>query len=203
MVKNVWDKSFEIDDFVYGREANVFIKEEAKRFKPASKIACLAEGEGRNAVHLAKLGHDVTAYDISSVGLKKAESLAKSNHVSINTKQINLIEEDLPENMYDYGILVFGHVHQDNQAKLINNLIQTVKKGGLIMFEVYSDAQISYNTGGPGRVEYLYDPKTVLEIIKPYECLHFYYGESERYEGYRHHGKCHLIQVIIRNRVGN
>jgi hypothetical protein len=30
---------------------------------------CLAEGEGRNAVHLATLGHRVTAVDQSEVGL--------------------------------------------------------------------------------------------------------------------------------------
>jgi hypothetical protein len=38
--------------------------------------ACLAEGEGRNAVHLAQLGHVVLAQDISPVGLAKARALA-------------------------------------------------------------------------------------------------------------------------------
>lgn len=198
LVENMWDKSFENEEFVYGTEANVFIKEQAKRFESQSKIACLAEGEGRNAVHLAKLGHNVTAYDISSVGLKKAEQLAKSKNVSINTEQIDLISKNMPEATYDYATLVFGHVHQDDQAKLINNLIRTVKPGGLVMFEVYSKAQINYKTGGPGKLEYLYDPKTICNIIKPYECLHFYYGEAERYEGIRHNGKCHIIQVIIK-----
>lgn len=198
MIEEKWDESFGREDFVYGTDANVFIKEHADRFEPDSKIACLAEGEGRNAVHLTMLGHDVTAYDISKVGLNKANNLAKTNNVSINTKQINLIDEDLPYESYDNAILVFGHVHKDDQAKLINNMIQTVKKDGLIMFEVYSTAQINFDTGGPGNIDYLYDPKTVLDLIEPYEVLHFHYGETERFEGLRHSGLGHVIQVIIK-----
>ncbi len=197
-MKNKWDESFAKEEFVYGVNPNLFIEAEAKRFKSKSNIACLAEGEGRNAVYLAKQGHDVTAYDISNVGLDKASKLAESNDVSIKTKQMDLINESLPENTYDHAILVFGHVHKDNQTTLINNLISTVKKGGLVMFEVYSNAQLNYNTGGPGNLDYLYDPKTILDIIDPYECIHFYYGEAVRYEGSRHSGLGHVIQVIIK-----
>lgn len=198
MIEDKWDESFGREDFVYGTDANVFIKEHADRFEPGSKIACLAEGEGRNAIHLAMLGHEITAYDISKVGLTKANTLANINNVSINTKQINLIDEDLPYESYDNAILVFGHVHKDDQAKLINNMIQTVKKDGLIMFEVYSTAQINFDTGGPGKIDYLYDPNTVLNLIEPYEVFHFYYGETERFEGLRHNGLGHVIQVIIK-----
>lgn len=198
MIKNKWDESFAKEGFVYGVDPNQFIEMEANRFKSGSKIACLAEGEGRNAVYLAKQGHDVTAYDISNVGLNKASKLAENNGVSIKTKQMNLIEEDLPKNAYDHAILVFGHVHKKDQATLINNLIRTVKKGGLVMFEVYSDAQLKYKTGGPGKLEFLYAPKTILDIIDSYECLHFYYGEAMRHEGSRHNGLGHVIQVIIK-----
>lgn len=197
MIEDKWNESFGREDFVYGTIANEFIKDHAHQFSTDSKIACLAEGEGRNAVHLARLGHDVTAYDVSEVGLEKSVKLAQTNNVSIETEKLNLIEEDLPHERYDNAILVYGHVHKDDQPKLINNMIQTVKKDGLIMFEVYSTDQINYKTGGPGKTDYLYDPKTILDLIEPYKVLHFYYGETERYEGLRHNGLGHVIQVII------
>jgi len=197
VIEDKWNESFGREDFVYGTIANEFIKDHAHQFSTDSKIACLAEGEGRNAVHLARLGHDVTAYDVSEVGLEKSEKLAQTNNVSIETEKLNLIEEDLPHERYDNAILVYGHVHKDDQPKLINNMIQTVKKDGLIMFEVYSTDQINYKTGGPGKTDYLYDPKTILDLIEPYKVLHFYYGETERYEGLRHNGLGHVIQVII------
>jgi hypothetical protein len=40
---------------------------------PAGPVLCLAEGQGRNAVHLATLGHPVTAVDQSDAGLSATE----------------------------------------------------------------------------------------------------------------------------------
>src|SRR5699024_2106326 len=164
-MKNKWDESCAKEEFVYGVNPNLFIEAEAKRFKSKSNIACLAEGEGRNAVYLARQGDDVTAYDISNVGLDKASRLAESNGVCSQTKQMDLINDGLPENTYDHAVLVFGHVHKDNQTTLINSLINTVKKGGLFMFEVYSNAQLNYNTGVHGNLDYLYDTITIFVII--------------------------------------
>lgn len=201
MPKNKWNESFSSPDYVYGKEVNKFIKKEAERFDSTSNIACLAEGEGRNAVYLATLGHTITAYDISEVGLEKARTLANEHNVSISTKVIDLIEGDLPNAKYDHAILVFGHVHKNKQARLINNMINTVKPGGLIMFEVYSKKQIHFDTGGPGHLDYLYDPSDILELISEHDCKHFYYGEAKRFEGQRHNGKCHIIQVIIQKQA--
>ncbi len=52
---------------------------------PPGDVLCLAEGEGRNAVHLAQLGHRVLAQDLTAVGLAKAEALAQSRGVTIQT----------------------------------------------------------------------------------------------------------------------
>jgi hypothetical protein len=53
---------------------------------------CLAEGEGRNAVHLARQGFVATAVDSSNVGLIKAEKLAQEYGVTIETVPADLEE---------------------------------------------------------------------------------------------------------------
>src|SRR5690625_6874550 len=90
--------------------------------------------------------------------------------------------------------MVFGHVPKQDQPFFIENIIASVKPGGHVLFEVYSEAQLDYQTGGPPSVDMLYHPETVLSWVDPYKCLHFYYGEAERHEGKRHHGRCHVIQ---------
>lgn len=197
MPKNKWDEQFQQNKYTYGKEVNKFIKSKCDLFPDNSNIACFAEGEGRNAVYLAKLGHDVTAYDLSSVGLEHASILAKENGVSIQTVEADLIDMELDRNKYDGGIMVFGHVHDANQKQFMNNMIHAIKPGGYFIFEVYSKAQIDYDTGGPGLVDMLYDPKVILDIIRPHKCVHFYYGEANRMEGYRHTGVGHVIQVVI------
>lgn len=195
--KKHWDLSFSDETFVYGETENAFIHEMSQIIPKQSKVGCFAEGEGRNAVFLAKLGHDVTTYDQSTVGLEKTERLADKNTVTVDTVEKNLTSERVFD-QYDAAIMVFGHVPKSEQAFFIENIIGSVKQGGFVIFEVYSEAQIAYKTGGPGDVNALYDPKDVLSWIAKYDCLHFYYGEAERHEGKRHTGKCHVIQVVIK-----
>jgi len=57
-----WNNRFAAPHFVYGETPNAFVAEMAAQI-PAGPVLCLAEGEGRNAVHLAALGHRVTAVD--------------------------------------------------------------------------------------------------------------------------------------------
>src|SRR5690625_2483291 len=199
MSKLRWDQSFSSKDYIYGVTENEFVNQMSDIIPERSKIACFAEGEGRNAVFLAKLGHHVTAYDQSTVGLEKANQLAKDNDVMIATVAIDLTKETLENEKYDAAIMVFGHVPKKQQQFFLNNMIDSVKKGGHLIVEVYSEDQFEYKTGGPPTVNNLYNPVDILNWLKQNECkfLHFYYGEAERHEGKRHTGLCHVIQFVI------
>lgn len=111
---------------------------------------------------------------------------------------MDLTHEHVPAKTYDVAAMVFGHVPKSDQAFFINNMIQAVKPDGYVLFEVYSEAQLSYKTGGPPVIENLYNPVDLLKIIEPYQCLHFYYGEVERHEGTGHTGLGHVIQVVLK-----
>ena len=56
--KGYWDQRFASEEFVYGKQPNDFLRQQAAGL-PAGQALCLAEGEGRNAVFLAELGHQV------------------------------------------------------------------------------------------------------------------------------------------------
>ena len=70
-----WDDRFQAPAYAYGEAPNDFLRWAAPQVKPGKALS-LCEGEGRNAVFLAKLGFEVTAVDFSSVGLNKAKALA-------------------------------------------------------------------------------------------------------------------------------
>ncbi len=88
-MNSFWDDRYKVEDYVYGREPNDFLRAEAHRIAPG-RVLCLAEGEGRNAVFLAGLGHQVTAVDQSIEGLRKADRLAREHGVEITTVQADL-----------------------------------------------------------------------------------------------------------------
>ncbi|ASF38213.1 SAM-dependent methyltransferase [Halobacillus halophilus] len=197
MSKEMWDQRFSEPNYAYGKQPNAFIKDMSERLPKDSKIGCFAEGEGRNGVYLAKRGHDVTVLDQSDQGLNKAKQLAKEEDVSIETIQGDLTKMEMEPEQFDAAIMVFGHVPKPDQSFLMEQMIRSVKPGGHILFEVYSENQLAYGTGGPKSTEMLYAAEDVLSWIKDYKCLHFYYGEAERNEGERHNGVGHVIQGLI------
>lgn len=163
MSKKFWDESFSDEQYVYGVKENAFIHKMSPLIPAHAKVGCFVEGEGRNAVYLAKKGHTVTAYDQSTVGLEKTTALAAKNNVTVETVESDLTKDELEKNMYDAAVMVFGHVPKEQQEFFITNIIQSVKNGGYVFFEVYSKKQLQYKTDGPQAVEMLYDPEQILQ----------------------------------------
>lgn len=197
-MQNVWNQRFELDEYVYGDKPNAFIESQADRLKGKKKVVAFAEGEGRNAVFLARQGHDVTAWDYAVNGLMKTEKLADRFNVKVETSQKDLVQDPVPYEEYDAAIMVFGHFSKSDQKKVIEKMISVVKPGGVVMLEVYSEDQLRYQTGGPKTADMLYSPMDLLEWTHSYQMLHFFYGEQRRDEGKLHNGMGHVIQVIIR-----
>lgn len=55
--ENKWNDRYNQKDFVYGKEPNDYLKiAMLKISNQANNFLCIAEGEGRNAVYLAKEG---------------------------------------------------------------------------------------------------------------------------------------------------
>ncbi|PGB02446.1 class I SAM-dependent methyltransferase [Bacillus toyonensis] len=197
-MNNFWNNRYKSDEYFYGEEPNTFIKEQAFRLANHNKVIAFAEGEGRNAVFLARKGHKVTAIDYSEDGLEKTKKLAEKHNVNVHTKKVDLLADSLPVNEYDAAIMVFGHFHTDNQKMIFNKMIHTIKAGGIIMIEVYSKQQLNYGTGGPKGIDMLYNPIEILTWCGGHEVIHFFNGEQERMEGKGHTGLAHVIQVVIR-----
>ncbi|SFE83753.1 class I SAM-dependent methyltransferase [Alteribacillus iranensis] len=192
-----WDERFGREEYVYGVTPNLFIQEQAHRLTESSTVAAFAEGEGRNAVYLASQGHHVTAYDYSVNGLQKTTQLAERENVRIETIQKDLVADTIPQETFDAAIMVFGHFMKEDQQLVLEKVISSVKPGGIIMFEVYSEKQLEYQTGGPKMKDMLYDPHDILTWTKDYKVLHFFYGEQHREEGLFHTGLGHVIQGVI------
>ena len=67
-----WNARFGQRDYVFGTAPNVFLAAQAFRFRAGMTALCVADGEGRNSVWLARQGMRVTAFDFSEAGIAKA-----------------------------------------------------------------------------------------------------------------------------------
>ncbi len=193
----MWDERYSADEYAYGTDPNDFLAE-YHHLIPTGKVLCLAEGEGRNAVYLARQGYEVTAVDSSAVGLDKAQKLASLSGVSINTIVADLADFTVAPNSFDGVVSIFCHVPKDIRKDLHQRVIAGLKPGGILLLEAYTPAQLQHGTGGPATDELT---MTLMELDQELDGLEIIHGqelERDVVEGLYHTGRGAVVQIIGR-----
>ncbi|WP_338451073.1 class I SAM-dependent methyltransferase [Niallia oryzisoli] len=193
---NLWNTRFKMENYVYGKEPNVFLAEMQRKLQIKGRALAIAEGEGRNAVFLAEQGMDVTAWDYAESGLEKTKKLGKERGVKVHTELVDLSEASWKKEQWDEIICIFGHFPKELRTKTLLGVRDAVKPGGYFLTEVYSYKQIPYNSGGPRELNFLYKPEEFLQTFTDWRFVHFFMGEVVRHEGELHNGLSHVIQFI-------
>lgn len=195
---NQWDEKYNSENYIYGKEPNEYVKSIFNnQTENREKVLLLAEGEGRNAIYLAKLGYDVTTYEMSRVGIQKQQRLAQDAGVTIEANYGDITSQNLiSADTFDYSINIFGHVPEDGKPQMFHNLVESLVTGGHAYFEVYAKDQLNYGTGGPKDESMLYDVDEIKAYLSflPVKIHTLKQVEVERYEGDKHTGKGAVIQ---------
>jgi SAM-dependent methyltransferase len=195
----MWDQRYSEEGFAYGTDANDFLKSEYYRIPEGGRVLCLAEGEGRNAVFLARQGYTVTAVDQSLVGLQKAERLAVENGVYISTIVADLGDYDLGNEVWDGIVSIAAHIppllRKDLHARVVNSL----KRNGVFILEAYTERHLDLDGAGgpPSSQKELFMSLDKLKV--ELDGLEFIIGnEVERHisEGKYHQGESAVVQVV-------
>lgn len=191
-----WDERYAVEGWAFGSEPNDFLRESAHFLPTGGRVLCLAEGEGRNAVHLAQLGHDVLAVDLSSVGLAKAQALATSRGVRIATEVADLATFVIEPGSFDGIVSIFAHVPPAVRLTLHPRVVAGLKPGGVLLLEAYCPEQFDLRTGGPtDRLKLMALESLELEFAGlEFQLAHEI--EREVLEGRYHSGISAVVQVI-------
>jgi SAM-dependent methyltransferase len=191
----VWDQEYDTEAYVYGKLPNDFLKERYAAI-PKGKVLLLAEGEGRNAVFLAKQGYDVTAVDLSSIGLEKAKKLAADSDVAIEVICEDLESFDLGERKWDGIVSISCHLPPEVRQHLYRRIEQALKPSGVFLLEGYRPEQLEYRTGGPPLAEWMTSKETLVKELPGLAFSHIEEIDRPVNEGVNHHGMGAVIQAI-------
>jgi len=194
----MWDERYGIDEYVYGKLPNDFLREMADRLPQGGRVLCLCEGEGRNAVWLAQQGFRVTGIDASFVGLAKARRLAQEAGVEIETIHLDLAEADLGEALWDGIVSIFCHVPQALRKDVHSRVVRALKPDGVFLLEAYTVRQLEYGTGGPPNAALM---MSLVDLKDELAGLSIEYGDEtirDIYEGRFHAGAGAVVQLIAR-----
>jgi SAM-dependent methyltransferase len=201
MTAHFWDERYAEPGFAYGTEPNDFVRELAA-YIPPGPVLCLADGEGRNGVFLAGLGHPVTAVDLSRVGLDKAERLARERNVRLATVCADLENFEIAPASWSGIVSVWVHLPSDLRRRVHAACAAGLVLGGVFLLEAYAPRQLELGTGGPS------DPDrfaTLAVLRAELAGLEFEVAsevEREIDEGRYHHGRSATLQILGRRPRG-
>jgi cyclopropane fatty-acyl-phospholipid synthase-like methyltransferase len=195
-----WNERFDKKEFIFGKEPNEYLVEQASRYlEPNSSVLCIADGEGRNGVWLAKQGMRVTGFDVSDIALAKANQFATDSEVNIQYSLCDTDSFDWQANLYDAVIGIFiQFADPEMRARIFKQIHQTLKPGGLFILQGYTPKQLEYKTGGPSLIEHLYTEEMIRELSQGYEILDLQCYEKELSEGARHAGMSALLGMVAK-----
>ncbi len=197
---NMWDTRFGQEEYVYGREPNVFLAEHHLVFPKGARVLSLGEGEGRNAVFLARQGYDVTALDSSAEGMRKLTGLAAQGGVLVTQRLEDVTQADLGTARWNGIVSIFCHLPSADRQALYARIRQGLRPGGIFLSEMFTPAQLGYQSGGPK------DPDMLVtrdELLAAFEGFEIVLAEEELVtldEGPFHQGLGSVVRFIARRK---
>jgi len=193
-----WNMRFNKEEFIFGKEPNEYLVKQAKQYlKPGNTVLCIADGEGRNGVWLAKQGMRVDAFDVSDIALAKAKQFAKDNSVELSHTLCDTDGWNWQENSYDAIIAIFIQFADPvMRERIFKQVCLSLKPGGIFILQGYTPKQLEYKTGGPSAIEYLYTEKMICELVHKLNIMDLACYEQELSEGARHSGMSALLGLV-------
>jgi SAM-dependent methyltransferase len=192
-----WDDRYAAEEYAYGESPNAFVAEMAM-YIPDGPVLCLAEGEGRNAVYIAKSGHRVTAVDQSAMGLNKALRLAEANGAVIETIHADLEDYQIMPGAWAGIVATFAHLPPSLRRKVHAAVVQGLKPDGVFILEAYTPAQLALGTGGPKVPELLMTLDSLRDELAGLEFIVTREIERDVTEGTFHQGRGAVVQILAR-----
>jgi len=194
-----WDRRYAGDAYAYGTEPNDFLREHGARI-PSGPVLSLGEGEGRNAIYLARLGHRVVAVDQSAVGLAKARRLAEARGVGDHFEAIvaDLTAYDPEPGTFAGVVSIFLHLPAPLRTEVHARAKRALAPGGMILLEAYTPAQLAHGTGGPKDLALLY---SLEELRTDFDGLDLEVAreiERDVVEGAHHVGRAAVVQILAK-----
>lgn len=200
-MKEFWNTRYAEPEYAYGEAPNVYFKDKLSELSPSSTILFIAEGEGRNAVHAAKMGHTVFATDYSESAKNKAIQLAQKHNVTIKY-YVSDVLEFLEKNTtkFDAVVLTFAHFTNTVTQQVLEQLPQHMVHKGALIIEAFNANQVlkNYNSGGPKSLEMLCELNFLQTTLKDFQELEAYNTEYELNEGVYHKGLGSVVRYFGR-----
>lgn len=164
--KEYWDEKFEKrSDKLLSPEKSVV--KNLKHFKVGSvlDIAC---GDGRNTIFLIENGFKVTGIDFSNEALLRLKMFAQRSNLSVETKQVDLSEDDALKDLGVYDNILINHYRMDK--KQLIGIEEHITDNGILFICGFGD---KHKVDSKIRAEDLIQPDDFEDIRNAFDLLKY------------------------------
>ncbi|RDD95919.1 class I SAM-dependent methyltransferase [Acidovorax sp. BoFeN1] len=194
-----WNQRYAAENHLFGQEPNDYLRAQAHHLAPGGRVLCVADGDGRNSVWLARQGLQVDAFDISDVGVAKARQLAANAQVAVNYSVADCDQWPWPTATYDAVAAIFVQFADPAmRERLFANMVAALKPGGVLVLQGYTPRQLEYKTGGPPILSHLYTPEMIRSAFAGLQIIELRDYEAVLNEGTQHCGQSALLGLVAR-----
>lgn len=192
-----WDDRYSAEGYLFGTRPAQFLQDRVEVFSQGQTALVVADGEGRNSVFLAELGLDVTSFDLSSVGIAKAISLAADSGVTVDMRLANILEWDWKPESFDLVVGVFFQFLTPlERADVFEGMKRSVRPGGKVLIHGYTPKQLEHGTGGPPTASFLYTEDLLADVFAGWHIDELRSYEATITEGSGHVGMSALVDLV-------
>ncbi len=194
-----WNERFATADYIFGEEPNAYLQASIAHLPRGGRVLCVADGEGRNSVWLARRGFEVDAFDIAERGIAKARAFAARHGVAVHFEVAAADDWRWPAGDYDAVAAIFVQFADPAmRARLFERIVRALRPGGVLVLQGYTPKQLDYRTGGPPVVSHLYTQALLREAFAGLEIVELRDYEADLAEGSAHCGRSALIGMVAR-----
>ena len=168
MGEDFWNERYRSKDRIWSGEPNRHLVAEVSGLAPGRALD-VGSGEGADALWLAERGWRVTAVDISSVALDRAESHARERSAQVR-ERVTWLRADVtrwspPEPPFDLVTAQFMHMFPNPRARLFADLAAAVAPGGELLVVAHHPSDVAAGVPRPPIPELFYEGDAVTAAL--------------------------------------
>lgn len=187
-----YDASYAGEPGLFGTEPDAILVRFVDRIDVVKPVLDIGAGQGRHALHLARLGRTVHALEPSPVGARQLAAAAQRMGVAVSVLERGYGAFEAADEAYA-AVLAFGLIpdlRREQIGDLIGRLARWTVRGGLVFltgfttedpsFAVWQATGTAVGEGSfvdaAGRTRTFLAPGEVLRLLPGFDALHHWEG---------------------------
>lgn len=180
-LENRYNRIYSENETTFGGGKPEKVVSDITKYRSSGSVLDLGAGEGRNSLFLAEQGFDVTAQDISEVGLGKLNKTAKEKGLNIQT-EVKDIRTLSPDHNFDVFVCtyVLHHLSRQDALVLIKKMQEHTNADGLNTITTFTENGDFYRND-PGTTNFYPKEGELKDLYLGWEILEYEEVEGQAF----------------------